>query len=457
MVFLTLPINAISTGLEDNGWNKSSTAAVEFSATAPLAPDGGKLWLSTVDNLLSVFNGTAWQYVNLTPAQQTQLNLISTAVTDATAQANIATASAASTISASNSASASALMSATILNTLQTVGLDALVDVTILTPTTNHVISYDGVNWTNREVKTVNGQPIFGTGDISTTGTLNDLTDAVITTPISGQVLSYNGMDWVNTTSASGVTDHTLLTNIGTLTHAQIETALTGKQSSSADLTAIDALVGTAGILTKTATDTWALDTATYSTTAHTHTGVYEPADATILKNASIGVSVQAYDADLTSWAALAPSTKQDTLVSATNIKTVNGATLLGAGDLVVSDATKLPLTGGTMTGAITGLRETSVAVGANNIDLTAGNLFAKTISGATTLTVSGALASPATNGFFLRLVNGGSAVITWFSGVKWGSGTAPTLTAAGIDILGFVSIDGGTTYENTSIRKDVR
>lgn len=44
---------------------------------------------------------------------------------------------------------------------------------------------------------------------------------------------------------------------------------------------------------------------------------------------------------------------KQDALVSGTNIKTVNGSSLLGAGNVVVSDATKLPLAGGTMTGAI--------------------------------------------------------------------------------------------------------
>lgn len=37
----------------------------------------------------------------------------------------------------------------------------------------------------------------------------------------------------------------------------------------------------------------------------HTHTGVYEPADATILKDADIGVTVQAYDADLGQIAAL--------------------------------------------------------------------------------------------------------------------------------------------------------
>jgi hypothetical protein len=81
-------------------------------------------------------------------------------------------------------------------------------------------------------------------------------------------------------------------------------------------------------------------------TSVNTQTGVVvltagdvgaEVADPTILKSADIGVSVQAYDADLTSWAAIAPSAKQDTLVSAVNIKTINGSTVLGAGNLVVS------------------------------------------------------------------------------------------------------------------------
>jgi hypothetical protein len=48
-------------------------------------------------------------------------------------------------------------------------------------------------------------------------------------------------------------------------------------------------------------------------------------------------------------------ASKQDTLVSATNIKTINSNSILGSGDLVVSgaDATKVPLAGGTMTGAL--------------------------------------------------------------------------------------------------------
>lgn len=57
----------------------------------------------------------------------------------------------------------------------------------------------------------------------------------------------------------------------------------------------------------------------------------------TALQPAAIGVSVQAYDADLTAWAALTPSAKQDTLVSGTNIKTVNGTSLLGPGDVTIA------------------------------------------------------------------------------------------------------------------------
>lgn len=55
------------------------------------------------------------------------------------------------------------------------------------------------------------------------------------------------------------------------------------------------------------------------------------------LTSSAIGTTVQAYDADLTSWAAITPSAKQDTLVSGTNIKTINGSSILGSGDLTVS------------------------------------------------------------------------------------------------------------------------
>ena len=150
-------------------------------------------------------------------------------------------------------------------------------------------------------------------------------------------------------------------------------------------------------------------------------------------------------------------TSKQEVLVSGTNIKTVNGTSILGIGDITIVDSTKLPLSGGTMTGAITAIRETKVAMGANDINLAQGNLFTKTISGVTALTISNALAAGNVNSFVLELTNAGSAVITWFSGVKWAGGIAPTLTTSGKDILGFYSHDGGTTWNILGINKDVK
>jgi hypothetical protein len=94
-------------------------------------------------------------------------------------------------------------------------------------------------------------------------------------------------------------------------------------------------------------------------------------------------------------------------------------------------------------------------AIPASNIDLNAGNFFTKTISGATTLTVSNIVAAGNTNSFILELTNAGSAAITWFSGVKWTGGTAPALTASGVDILGFYTHDGGTTWRGMLLSKD--
>ena len=103
----------------------------------------------------------------------------------------------------------------------------------------------------------------------------------------------------------------------------------------------------------------------------------------------------------------------------------------------------------------ITGTREVRVAMPANAIDLATGNLFTKTISGATTFTVSNVPTTGNAASFILELTNAGFAAITWFSGVKWAGGTAPTLTASGVDVLGFYSHDGGTTWRGFLLSKD--
>lgn len=110
---------------------------------------------------------------------------------------------------------------------------------------------------------------------------------------------------------------------------------------------------------------------------------------------------------------------------------------------------------GAVLTGALTAIRETKVAMAANNIDLATGNLFTKTISAATTFTVSNILATGNANSFILELTNAGSQIITWWTGVKWAGGIAPTLTTAGVDIIGFYTHDGGTTWRGILMSKD--
>lgn len=120
----------------------------------------------------------------------------------------------------------------------------------------------------------------------------------------------------------------------------------------------------------------------------------------------------------------------------------------------------KLNLAGGTLTGLTVfgaAQQDTKVALAASNIDLYTGNLFTKTISGATTFTVSNTPTTGTVASFLLDLTNGASAAITWWAGVKWAGGVAPTLTAAGRDVLGFFTHDAGTTWTGLVLSKDVK
>ena len=149
-------------------------------------------------------------------------------------------------------------------------------------------------------------------------------------------------------------------------------------------------------------------------------------------------------------------TTVQANLTSGTNIKTINSTSLLGSGDITTGDVT---LTGTqTLTNkTITGFKETSTASSSNNFNLANANYFTHTVSGATTFTVSNTATSGSVSTLILNLTNGGSATITWWSGMKWAAGTAPTLTSAGRDVLGFFTYDGGTTWSGLVLAKDIK
>lgn len=104
------------------------------------------------------------------------------------------------------------------------------------------------------------------------------------------------------------------------------------------------------------------------------------------------------------------------------------------------------------------GLLEKKVDLGSgSSINVSSGNLFTKTISGAVTFSVAGVPASGTVSSFILDLTNGGAATVTWWSGMKWANGAAPTLTVSGRDVLGFFSHDGGTTWNGLLLAKDIK
>jgi len=118
---------------------------------------------------------------------------------------------------------------------------------------------------------------------------------------------------------------------------------------------------------------------------------------------------------------------------------------------------------GGVMTGRIDLLTTTTARQdkgsisGAQVFDLAVAQYFTLTVGGALTPSISNVPAGTVAQGMVWRITNGGAFVITWPASFKWVSGTAPTLTAAGVDLLGFITDDNGTTWRGIVLGKDIR
>lgn len=147
--------------------------------------------------------------------------------------------------------------------------------------------------------------------------------------------------------------------------------------------------------------------------------------------------------ADTTNWALVAGTGD----VTTTGTQTLSNKTLIAP--TISQPVLTLPIS--------TAAREVRVAMPADDINLSSANYFTKTISTATTLTISNVPVDAVAAAFILDITNGGSATITWFANAKWASGTAPTLTAIGRDILGFFTHDAGTTWNGLVLARDIK
>jgi len=90
-----------------------------------------------------------------------------------------------------------------------------------------------------------------------------------------------------------------------------------------------------------------------------------------------------------------------------------------------------------------------SIGNGTHSVNLNLGRSVSMTITAATaTLTFDNPFPTGQEDGFTLYITNGGSPqVVAWPASVDWAGGTAPTLTASGVDVLVFTTVDGGTIW----------
>ena len=209
-------------------------------------------------------------------------------------------------------------------------------------------------------------------GDVSTVwGNTRLEIDDVLTNYNVGQSLSFS------ITTLSSLTGYTVDATLSTTRLLSSDIGVT-VQGYDADLNAIASLSETSGLLKKTATNTWSLDTNTYLTgnqsitvsgdaagsgttsialtladsgvTSGTYKSVTVDAKGRVT-NGTNPTTISGYgitDSYTKTEVDTSLSGKQATLVSGTNIKTINGSSVLGSGDLTISGGTGGATGGGT-------------------------------------------------------------------------------------------------------------
>lgn len=94
---------------------------------------------------------------------------------------------------------------------------------------------------------------------------------------------------------------------------------------------------------------------------------------------------------------------------------------------------------------------------GATNADLENGNVQTFTVGGAFTLSLTNPPASGIAGSITFIITNGSSSVLTWDTDIDWAGGTAPSLTASGVDVVVCETIDAGTIWRCYTAGLDIK
>ncbi|MCY1358783.1 hypothetical protein D9M69_453260 [compost metagenome] len=92
-----------------------------------------------------------------------------------------------------------------------------------------------------------------------------------------------------------------------------------------------------------------------------------------------------------------------------------------------------------------------------SSINVSEANHYVKTVAADTTFSVAQVPAAGRVGAFVLHLTNAGAHVVQWWANINWAEGQAPTLTAAGRDVIAFSTMDGGASWDGYLLGKDMK
>ena len=85
------------------------------------------------------------------------------------------------------------------------------------------------------------------------------------------------------------------------------------------------------------------------------------------------------------------------------------------------------------------------------------GNYVSATAVGAVTWIFSNPPTGARAGSIILELTNGGAYTQYWPAAIRWPSGSAPSLAASGVDVLVFITDDGGANWRGAISMGDSR
>lgn len=303
----------------------------------------------------------------------------------------------------------------------------------------------------------VTGNYILGNGSLLT---------GVVTTP--SRII--NGTSEANIGTANGNANISIAGTSNVVVVASTGLFVTGVSSTSGNVTGGN--ITTAGLITAAGNITGGniLTSGTVSATSHIGSVVSITGNLTANNVSANTVNIPGTGGDITGANVIEAVTLNATYVNAntTTVANISGSgnvvTVLSGTTLsVVSNTVTANLTATTLAANISFANNTASlasfkgyslitnalgsGAGSQTIDLTLGNYVTLTCTGITSFTFSNPIASPNASGFILVLTNGGNYSVSWPANTKWPNGTAPTLTTDGVDVLVFITNDGGTTW----------